>query len=114
MVKKSLAVQLITAALLLIGAYSGMFSTGAQAWLGIVSMGLTLFMSTVLPTGTMPKGWTTMMWIFNLSGIVLQLLDTMGSMGLVEPKITNAIMIGLNILIQVFIKDYTVTPELKK
>jgi len=61
MEKKSLAVQMITAVLLLIGAYSGMFTEGVQAWLGIASMALTLVLSTLYPSGTLVKGWTTMM-----------------------------------------------------
>jgi len=111
MEKKSLAVQMITAVLLLIGAYSGMFTEGVQAWLGIASMALTLVLSTLYPSGTLVKGWTTMMWVFNISGIVLQLLDTMGKTALLEPKVVNGIMIGINILIQVFVKDYTTTAK---
>lgn len=106
MEKKSLAVQFITVVILMIGAYTGMFNSGVQAWLGIVSMALTLGLSTFFPSGTLVKGWTAVMWALNISGIVLQLLNALGGSGLVDPQITNAIMIGINILIQVFVKNY--------
>ena len=106
MEKKSLAVQLITVVVLMIGAYSGMFGTGSQAWLGIVSMAATLALTTFFPSGTVVKGWTAVMWLVNLGGIVVQLMNAMGSAGLVSAEVTNAIMIGINIIIQVFAKDY--------
>jgi len=111
--KKSLAVQLLTVIILLIGAYSGMFSTGAQAWLGIVSMAVTLGLTTFFPSGTMPKGWTTIMWVANIAGVVLQILNAMGSTGLVDSQTINMIMIGINVMLQVFVKDYTIVPVAK-
>jgi len=35
----------------------------------------------------------------------------MGKTALLEPKVVNGIMIGINILIQVFVKDYTTTAK---
>ena len=113
MEKKSLAVQFITAVILMIGAYAGMFSSGAQAWLGIASMVLTVILSTFFPSGTLVKGWTALMWAFNISGIILQALNAIGSKGLIDPQTTNAIMIGINVLIQVFVKNYTIMPAPK-
>lgn len=111
--KKSLAVQILTVIILMIGAYMGAFSTGAQAWLGIVSMGLTLVLSTFFPSGSMPTGWTTIMWITNISGVVLQVLNAMGTSGLIDAQVVNMIMIGINILLQVFVKDYAIKPVSK-
>lgn len=106
--KKSLAVQILTALALLIGAYSGYLNPSAQAWLGIVSMGLTLTLSTFFPTGTFPKGWTTIMWITNISGVVMQLLNALGDNGLVNAETINIIMIAINVLLQVTVKEYGV------
>ena len=106
--KKAIAVQIITVLVLLIGAYMGTFSTGVQAWLGIVSMALTLVLSTFFPSGNMPTGWTTVMWITNISGVVLQVLNAMGNTGLVDAQVINMIMIGINVFLQVFVKDYTI------
>ncbi len=106
--KKSLAVQILTVIILMIGAYSGMMSPTAQAWMGIVAMAATVTLSTFFPSGQIVKGWTTIMWITNISGVVLQLLNAMGNSGLIDVQTINMIMIGINILIQVFLKDYTV------
>lgn len=107
--KKSLAVQILTVLVLLIGAYSGMFGATAQAWLGIVSMGATLVLSTFFPSGTLPTGWNKLMWITNITGVVLQLLTAIGSTGLIDPMMVNTIIIAINVFMQVFIKNYPVS-----
>jgi hypothetical protein len=107
--KKSLAVQILTVLVLLIGAYSGMFSASAQAWLGIVSMAATVTLSTFFPSGTLPSGWNKIMWITNITGVVLQLLAAIGSAGLIDPMTVNSIIIAINIFVQVFIKNYTLS-----
>jgi hypothetical protein len=106
--KKSLAVQILTVLVLLIGAYSGLFSATGQAWLGIVSMAATLVLSTFFPSGTLPSGWNKIMWITNITGVVLQLLAAIGSAGLIDPMTVNTIIIAINIFVQVFIKNYTI------
>lgn len=108
--KKSLAVQIITILVLLIGAYAGFFSESAQAWLGIVSMALTLTLSTFFPTGTLPKGWTAIMWIANVCGVVMQLLNAIGDAGLIDAQTINIVMIGINIILQVIVKQYEAAP----
>lgn len=107
--KKSIAVQILTVLVLLIGAYSGMFGATAQAWLGIVSMGATLVLSTFFPSGTLPTGWNKIMWITNITGVVLQLLTALGSTGLIDPMVINTIIIAINVFVQVFIKNYPVS-----
>lgn len=106
--KKSLAVQILTVLVLLIGAYSGYLNPSAQAWLGIVSMGLTLTLSTFFPSGSLPKGWTAIMWITNISGVVMQLLNALGDNGLVDAQTINIIMIAINVILQVIVKEYEV------
>lgn len=108
--KKSLAVQIMTIILLLISSYSGFFGESVQAWLGIVSMALTLVLSTFFPSGTMPKGWTAIMWIVNICGVVMQLLNAMGSQGLIDAQSVNIVMISINVILQVIVKQYGVTP----
>jgi len=105
--KKSLAVQILTVLVLMIGAYSGMFGATAQAWLGILSMGATLALSTFFPSGTLPNGWSKIMWITNIAGIVLQLLTAVGSAGLIDAMTINTIILAINIFLQVYIKEYT-------
>ena len=105
--KKSLAVQILTVLVLTIGAYSGMFGSTAQAWLGILSMGATLTLSTFFPSGTMPAGWSKIMWITNITGVVLQLLTAVGSAGLIDAMTVNTIILAINIFLQVYVKEYT-------
>lgn len=108
--KKSLAVQILTVLILLVGAYSGLFGPTGQAWLGIISMGATLTLSTFFPSGTLPTGWDKIMWITNITGVALQLLIAIGSAGLVDPMAINAIIITINVFVQLFIKNYPVKP----
>lgn len=104
--KKSLAVQILTVLVLLIGAYSGLFGASTQAWLGIISMGATLILSTFFPSGTLPSGWDKIMWVTNITGVALQLLTAIGSAGLIDPMTINAIIISINVFLQLFIKNY--------
>jgi hypothetical protein len=104
--KKSLAVQIMTILILLIGAYTGLFSSEVQAWLGIAAMALTLTLSTFFPTGTLPKQWTAIMWITNVSGVIMQLLNALGSQGLVDAQTINIVMIAINVIMQTVVKQY--------
>ena len=98
---KSLGASLISMAIAAIAAYSALGSPTLAAWLGIVSFGLTLVLSTFAPSGSFPKGWTAVMWITNGVGIAIQVLTAM-----VDPTTINYVIIGINILMQTFIKDY--------
>lgn len=103
---KSLAVSVISAAILVIGAYSGYLTATAQAWAGIVAMALTLTLSTIFPSGEIVKGWNWVMWSTNIAAIVLQLLSATMDKGLLAPELVNGIIIAINIFIQVFLKSY--------
>lgn len=111
MEKKSLAVQIITVVVLMIGAYAELFGASVQAWLGIAAMAGTVALSTFFPSGTPVKGWTTVMWVVNIAGVVTQLLLAMGEQKLLDVQVVNGIIIGMNILIQVFAKDYATKKE---
>lgn len=104
---KSLAVSIISALILVIGSYSGFLNASWQAWLGIVAVALNLILSTWFPSGTIVKGWNWVMWATSGSAIVIQILNATLTAGLVAPEIINAIIIGINIFIQTFLKDYT-------
>ena len=103
---KSLGVSLISMAIAAIAAYSSLGSPAVAAWLGIVSFGLTLVLSTFAPSGSFPKGWTAVMWITNGVGIAIQVLTAMADKQLADPTTINYVIIGINILMQTFIKDY--------
>lgn len=108
--KKSLAVQIMTILVLLIGAYTGLFSPEVQAWLGIAAMALTLTLSTFFPTGTLPKQWTTIMWVTNIAGVIMQLFNALGSQGLVDAQTINMVMIAINVILQTVVKQYETPP----
>ena len=104
---KSLVVSIMSVMIAAIASYSGLVAPHIQAWLGIVSFGLTILLSSqIFASGTFPKGWTTVMWITNISGIVIQLMSAIGEKGLIDPNICNYIIIGINILLTGFVKDY--------
>ena len=103
---KSLGVSLISMAIAAIAAYSSLGSPAVAAWLGIVSFTLTLVLSTFAASGEFPKGWTAVMWITNGVGIVIQVLTAMADKQLADPVTINYVIIGINILMQTFIKDY--------
>lgn len=103
---KSLGVSLISMAIAAIASYSALGSPAVAAWLGIVSFGLTLVLSTLAPSGEFPKGWTAVMWITNGVGIAIQVLTAIADKQLADPVTINYVIIGINILMQTFIKDY--------
>ncbi len=103
---KSLAVSIISAAILAIGAYAGLFTESAQAWLGIVSMALILVLNQFFPSGTPVTGWNWVIWTTNIAAIVIQLLNATMEEGLLKPELVNGIIIAINIFIQTFLKDY--------
>lgn len=104
---KSLVVSILSVAVAAIASYSGLVAPHVQAWLGILSFGITLLLSSpILASGTFPQGWTSVMWITNIAGIIIQLMSAIGDKGLIDPAIANYIIIGINILLTGFIKDY--------
>lgn len=109
---KSIAVQILTTVLLLLGANIFGFTGVAAAWAGIASMALTLVLSTFAPSGTFVKGWSVVMWATNIGGIIIQLLSAMSDQSLVAANITNGIIIVINIILQVYFTD-KVNPSVK-
>lgn len=104
---KSLAVMILSAAILAVGAYSGYFTESVQAWLGIVSMAMVLALNTFFPSGTLVTGWNWVLWTTNIAAIVIQLLNATMEQGLLKPELVNGIIIAINIFIQTFLKDYS-------
>jgi len=104
---KSLAVSILSVIVAIIAAYSGLASPSAQAWFGIVSFAIVLLLqSPILSSGTFPVGWTSTVWIVNIAGIVIQVLSSIGEKSLVDPAVINYVIIGINILLTGFVKDY--------
>ena len=103
---KSLAVSILSVIVVAIASYSALFSPSAQAWLGIASFTITAVLSTFASSGTWPKGWSSVLWITNIAGVVIQVLSAIGDKALIDPAIVNYLIIGINILLTGFVKDY--------
>lgn len=104
--KKSLIVQIITILILVIGAYSGYFTSTTQAWLGVISFAATITLSTFAPSGVWVKGWSTTSLIVNIAGALVQAINVISENDLVNPQILNGFIIGLNLIIQYIGRDY--------
>lgn len=104
---KSIAVQVFAFLIAAVGAYGALFTAGVQAWLGVVAFALTMIMnSPFLSTGTWPQGWSNVMWITNVCGVIIQIGNYLGDHALVDPLIINYIIIGINLFLTTFIKNY--------
>lgn len=99
---KSIAVQIVTTLVLLIGYFGNMFDAGTAAILAAISYGLTAVLSTFAPSGEWVKGWNVVMWATNIVGVVTQILNYTSDNGLVAVNVTGAIIAVLNILLQVY------------
>lgn len=103
---KSLLVQILTTIILVIGSYGKLFDATTAAWLGIVSMGLTSILGTFFKSGEFVKGWSKVMIAVNAIGILVQLLNASSENGLLPADVVNYVVIGINIFMGVFLKDY--------
>lgn len=106
---KSLAISILSAAIMVVGAFSGYLNGVGQAWAGVIAIALTLISSTFFPSGTIVKGWNWVMWATSISAIVIQVLNAILEKGLMSPELVNGIIMAINIFIQAFLKDYTGT-----
>jgi len=106
---KSLAFTILSVVVLAIGSYSGYFTESVQAWLGIVSMAAVLVLSTFFPSGELVKGWNLVMILTNATMIAVQLFNATADKGLMSPELANGLIMGINIFIQVLLKDYSGT-----
>lgn len=107
---KSLLVNLLTTIILVIGSYGKLFDATTAAWLGVISMTLTSVLSVYFPSGIMVAGWKPLLILFNALGIGMQFLNLAGDAALIPADVVNYIIIGVNIFINVYLKDYKVDP----
>jgi len=104
---KAAVIQIITLIVAVIGAYGALFTTGVQQWLGALSFALTLLVqSPILSSGTWPKNWTWVIWATNITGIIIQVLGYFSDHALVPADVVNYLIIGINIGLTIFVKDY--------
>lgn len=103
---KANAINFITLIIAMIGAYSSMFNASTQAWLGIVGMTLSTVLATFVTGGTWVSGWSQTLWVTTIAGVVIQVLNAIGSAALINPAVVTGVITGINIFINVFYKSY--------
>ena len=103
---KSLLVNLLVGAIAILGALSGVFSPAVAGWIGIFTFATTLVLSTVFPSGTLPTGWTAVSWVVNIGGILIQVANYLSNNKYLPSSDVNYIIIAINAVIQLFLKDY--------
>lgn len=104
---KTLIANILSFVILAIGAYSGLFSPLWAAWLSVLSYLITLVLQLpVFTSGSMTTGVSFAQYAVLILGIVIQVLNAIGQKALLDPMITNYIVIGITLFIQVFLKEY--------
>ena len=104
---KSLVVQIFTLLISAITIYGNLLPVSILPWLGIVAFSLTgILNSPLLSSGKWPTGWAPVMWITTITGLAIQIGNEMATQSLVDPAIINNIVVGINLLLFTFVKDY--------
>ena len=110
MIKKSLARQILSFAVVLVGIYGGYFGEKGQQMLGIASFAITaLLNSPMLSTGTFPKGWGMAMWITQIAGVVIQIANYLSDQQIIDAMAVNVFILTVNAILTLFVKDYAST-----
>lgn len=104
---KSVAFQIIATLVLVAGAYMSNFNPSIQEWIGVfVFAGTLLLHSPILSSGSLPQGWSWVVWASNLGAITLQVGSYLSEHSLVDPSVLNGVMIGVNLFLSTWVKDY--------
>ena len=107
MKNKSLAWQILSFAIVLIGIYGGLFGEKGQQVLGIVSFAITaLLQSPVMSSGTWPKGWGVAMWTAQIAGVVIQVANYLSDVAIIDSMAVNMFILTINAILTLFVKDY--------
>lgn len=107
MQNRSALVQILTFLVAFIGAYGALFTEKGQAWLGVVAFTATILLNNpILTKAEFTKGWGTTLWVVNLGGIAIQVLQAIDVAYLIPSNIVNYIIIGVNLLIVTMFKKY--------
>lgn len=110
MKNKSLAWQILSFAVVLIGIYGGYFGAKGQMILGVVSFAITaLLQSSMLSSGSWPKGWGVAMWITQVAGVVIQVANYMAESAFIQSEVVNVFILTINAVLTLFVKDYVGT-----
>lgn len=104
---KSLATAIITMAVALLAAYSGMVSATAALWFGSISMLLTMLLnSPIFSSGSWPVGWNWVMWANNIGGLLIMWLGSMAETPIIPATTVTIIIATINAFLTGFVKQY--------
>lgn len=103
---KSIFVQFLTLIVALGSAFKGIVSATMSAWFGVAGSTATVLLSIFWPSGVLVQGWNAGMIIFNSLLAANQLLNIWSGAGFIPIDVSNYIMVSINLIIQIFLKDY--------
>lgn len=106
--KKTLLFNILTAAVMLLTAYSPVANDTLSAWMGVIAAAITLFLNTTFTqSGTwIAFGWSWAQWSTSIAVIILNIGGLVTSAALVPPSVVNFVMILATVAIQYFGKAY--------
>lgn len=106
--KKTMLFNLLMGAVMLLAAYTPMVGETTQAWFGIVSAAITMFLNTTYTTSGkwISSGWTWLQWAVIIGQMVLQVGNLISEAALVPAHIVNFVMVAATFAIQYFGKVY--------
>jgi hypothetical protein len=98
---KSIAVQILTTIILIVGSVGSLFNETWVAVLGVVAAAATLIVKTFFPSGTLVFGWDILLWATNIGYVILQITNMVGTVAWIDPTIINAMAVVINTVILV-------------
>lgn len=108
MKNKSLAWQILSFAVVILGIYGGFFGEKGQILLGIASFTITaLLQSPILSSGSFPTGWNKYFWSLQIGGLLIQVANFLSTSAIVDPQVINVFIMTVNAILTTFIKEYT-------
>lgn len=108
MKNKSLAWQILSFAVVILGIYGGFFGEKGQILLGLFSFTITaLLQSPILSSGFWPTGWSKYIWSMQIGGLLIQVANFLSTSAIVDPQVVNVFIMTVNAILTTFVKEYT-------
>lgn len=103
---KSLSLQIISFLVTFATGLMPGLSPKIAIWVGLGTFIGTMILNKVASSGEWPKGWSSIMWITNISGCLIEIAQYMADSGLATVQLTLYVIMGINAFLFSFIKDY--------
>lgn len=107
MKNKSLAWQILSFAIVILGIYGGFFGEKGQIMVGLISFTITaVLQSPILSSGFWPVGWSKYIWGMQIGGLLIQVANFLSVQAIVDPQVVNVFIMTVNAILTTFIKEY--------